>query len=69
MLKVPKQIVPPFALLEHPDLIGFNQMYWDANRHALHDMIAGTVFINQQEVNTKQQCKEVLENEKLSNHF
>lgn len=69
MLKVPKQIVPPFALLVHSDLIGFNQIYWDANRHALHEMIAGTVFINPREVNTKQQCKEVLENEKLSNHF
>jgi hypothetical protein len=69
MLKVPKQIVPPFALLVHTDLIGFNQTYWDANSLAIHNQISRTVFINQQEVNTKQQCKEVLENEKLSNHF
>ena len=69
MLKVPKQIVPPFALLVHPDLIGFNQIYWDTNSLAIHNQISRTVFTNPREVNTKQQCKEVLENEKLSNHF
>lgn len=58
----PKQIVTPYAfevdrtLLGYPLatpkrrlaalLLGFLQIYWDANRQGIHDKIAGTVVVD-----------------------
>ncbi|MBO6793273.1 MAG: RDD family protein [Balneolaceae bacterium] len=52
--------------------IGFFQVYWDANRQAIHDKIAGTVVIDLRESKkekTEHLRKEVLENENLLSQF
>ncbi len=53
-------------------LIGFFQIYWDANRQAIHDKIASTVVIDLRESKkekTEHLRKEVLENENLLSQF
>jgi hypothetical protein len=52
--------------------LGFFQVYWDANRQAIHDKIAGTVVIDLRESKkekTEHLRKEVLENENLLSKF
>ncbi len=52
--------------------LGFFQVYWDANRQAIHDKIAGTVVIDLRESKKKETehlRKEVLDNENLLSHF
>jgi hypothetical protein len=52
--------------------LGFFQVYWDANRQAIQDKIAGTVVIDLRESKkekTEHFRKEVLENENLLSNF
>ena len=49
-------------------LIGFFQMFWDANRQAIHDKIASTVVIDERphkRMETEHLRKEVLDSENL----
>jgi uncharacterized RDD family membrane protein YckC len=49
-------------------LIGFFQMFWDANRHAIHDKIAGTIVVDLRESKmqaTAELREEILERENL----
>lgn len=53
-------------------LLGFFQVYWDANRQAIHDKIAGTVVIDlrvSKKESTEELRKEVLDNENLLRQF
>lgn len=53
-------------------LIGFFQMFWDANRQAIHDKIAGTVVIDLRESKmkkTEEMRNEILESENLLSQF
>ena len=53
-------------------LIGFFQMFWDANRQAIHDKIAGTVVIDLRQTklkSTESLRQELIDSENLLSQF